>query len=661
MRCRLGLPLLLVQFWMLGICLPGSGWAALRAPRINTLTPKQGGAGIQVSLLGRAFGARRGTVTFGARRARVVTWTATMVKVLSPTGRGRVSVVLRTRARLASNSKIFRYVAVTPAQGYKLFANNDLGMHCVDADFSIFSILPPFNVVNAQVIGQDAAGHPFILGQTQATLNYTPIADSTGSINSTSKEKTNFWTYANTLFGASLAPGQGLTGLYMPADAGLPAQTEFAWNNSLGLFSAAGIPIYPRDDANHANRYPLMRVSAKDAQSNPLAATDVVLPVSEETTCSACHSTGGSGASRGGISWANNANKELESRENVLRLHDFVTGTSLDASKPVLCASCHYSAALDLAGTGPNSTQQPHNTMSRAMHSFHADKMRHPDSSPLSDIPLLAGTPTPSPSEQACYKCHPGESTKCLRGAMSNVLACQNCHGNMSAVGGDHNLASGGSLDGTNDGQPRRPWKDLPRCQSCHTGDVLTHAAGSNPSLLSSDQVRLLLAYLPSDPAASPLKVSSSRFAEEANSLFRHSKGHNGVNCEGCHGSTHAIWPNSDPAANDNVAPTELQGYAGTITDCSACHRPGSLTLTLEGPHGLHNVNDSRWVQNHSNFYERSAASCQACHGSDYRGSALARVPVNRTFATEDFGNVAVPQGQIVSCYTCHNGPGAGD
>ena len=41
----------------------------------------------------------------------------------------------------------------TPA--YKILATNDLGMHCVDADFSVFSILPPYNVVNAQVIRTD--------------------------------------------------------------------------------------------------------------------------------------------------------------------------------------------------------------------------------------------------------------------------------------------------------------------------------------------------------------------------------------------------------------------------------------------------------------------------------------------------------------------------
>ena len=33
---------------------------------------------------------------------------------------------------------------------------NNLGMHCMDDDYSVFTILPPFNTVDAQLI--DAAG-----------------------------------------------------------------------------------------------------------------------------------------------------------------------------------------------------------------------------------------------------------------------------------------------------------------------------------------------------------------------------------------------------------------------------------------------------------------------------------------------------------------------
>ena len=46
----------------------------------------------------------------------------------------------------------------TVAAGYRLLATNDLGMHCMDREFSIFSILPPFNVLRAQVTGPGADG-----------------------------------------------------------------------------------------------------------------------------------------------------------------------------------------------------------------------------------------------------------------------------------------------------------------------------------------------------------------------------------------------------------------------------------------------------------------------------------------------------------------------
>ena len=39
-----------------------------------------------------------------------------------------------------------------------VLAANDLGMHCIDSEFSVFSILPPYNVVNAQVVRRDGSG-----------------------------------------------------------------------------------------------------------------------------------------------------------------------------------------------------------------------------------------------------------------------------------------------------------------------------------------------------------------------------------------------------------------------------------------------------------------------------------------------------------------------
>lgn len=524
---------------------------------------------------------------------------------------------------------------------YKVLAANDLGMHCVDADFSVFSILPPYNVVNAQVVRTDSSGRPSLLDAGTVEMRYSAVTDANGSINSRSQDKTNFWRHVAHTYGASLAPGQGLKGLYMPGEATAPEQTALSWNSAQGLFKAEGIPIVPIDDAGNVNRFPLLRLTATDKSNGAALATlDVVLPVSEETTCSDCHATGGPAATAAGIGWSASSDLEVQSRENVLLLHDSRIGTNLMASKPVLCAACHYSAALDLDGTGPAGAQVGRPTMSAAMHAYHDDKMRTAAGAPLFDDWLAQGETPPSPASQSCYLCHPGKSTQCLRGAMTDAVTCQNCHGDMSSIGG-----------------ARRPWLDLPRCQSCHTGDAVDHLTIADATLMASDGIRTLLAFDATDAAATPRLATNSRFAENPDQLFRFSKGHGGVACEGCHNSTHAIWPNPSDAHNDNVASRQLQGHSGTITECSTCHGAGTLGMNLNGPHGMHVVNDSRWRNGgHGSLAERSRQSCAACHGTDFRGTAL-----SRTAAVRSWGSRSRPEGTAVGCYDCHDGPSGDD
>jgi hypothetical protein len=195
----------------------------------------------------------------------------------------------------------------------------------------------------------------------------------------------------------------------------------------------------------------------------------------------------------------------------------------------------------------------------------------------------------------------------------------------------------------------------LPRCQSCHTGDAVSHLTLADASLMSTDGFRTLLAFDPADPAASPRRAAGSRFAENSGQLFRFSKGHAGIACEGCHNSTHAIWPNSSAGDNDNVAPRQLQGHAGTLVECSACHGAGTLPMSLGGPHGMHPVADSRWTGGgHESLAERDRQACAACHGADFRGS-----PLSRTAAARQWSNSrTVAAGVEVGCYDCHNGPG---
>ena len=76
--------------------------------------------------------------------------------------------------------------------------------------------------------------------------------------------------------------------------------------------------------------------------------------------------------------------------------------------------------------------------------------------------PVLNTTLDNALNRSACYRCHPGSTTRCLRGAMGSAIAadgsmemqCQSCHGNMSAVGSPSRVG----------------WIMEPNCQACHTG-----------------------------------------------------------------------------------------------------------------------------------------------------------------------------------------------
>ncbi|RMD68622.1 MAG: cytochrome C, partial [Gammaproteobacteria bacterium] len=156
--------------------------------------------------------------------------------------------------------------------------------------------------------------------------------------------------------------------------------------------------------------------------------------------------------------------------------------------------------------------------------------------------------------------------------------------------------------------------------------------------------------------------------------LYRLSKGHGDVFCEACHGSTHAVWPvtpRSGPfVANDNTTATQLQGHDGKIQECDVCHERdanGDLTmpLGLDGPHGLHPVNDSRWNLNHRNFTGNNYANCRTCHGQDLKGSPLSKTAADRVVICKndrgtlgadcaDDGHATIPAGTEVTCGMCH-------
>jgi len=436
------------------------------------------------------------------------------------------------------------------------------------------------------------------------------MADTTGSINTSSKGKTDFWDYVLPLFGANPPVDEGLLGAKMPGT-GNTAQPFHPRTGYPGWFSAEGIPITAVDDNLNKNPYPLMMVQAADAGTlEKLSSLPVVVPVSDEMACGACHNTGNVAAVLPGVQWSDDSDPGIQYRENILILHDYRSGTGLVGSQPVLCAGCHYSPALDLSGTGPVGPQVTNKYMSHAVHGFHASRIV-----------------TPPASGNICFYCHPGEKTQCARGAMQNAgIQCMDCHGNLYAVG-----RSG-----------RQPWADLPRCESCHTGDAVSN--------LGNEIIRRT-AYADSPDVATFVIATNKRFAEQAGTLYRNSEGHHGVACESCHGSPHAIWPSRE--INDNLAATHIQGHDGMIIECAACHGSG-LTRNLGGPHGLHNVGSQAWVNGHEGFFEAHREECRACHGLSGDGTVLSKAAATRNFSVEDSRTVNISKGVQIGCGLCH-------
>ena len=169
-------------------------------------------------------------------------------------------------------------------------------MHCMDSDYSVFSILPPYNTIEAQLIVNGA----LVTNGTGYTVTYQAVADPDGSINTTSIGKGNFYTYTRCLYGA-VAPDMGLAGL---GDAGPGQHRRKAMLFEAANSPAAGVPprstgsarkaspSSPFDDAMHRNTYPLMRLVARDSANAAVATSDIVLPVSDEMDCRACHASG---------------------------------------------------------------------------------------------------------------------------------------------------------------------------------------------------------------------------------------------------------------------------------------------------------------------------------------------------------------------------------
>lgn len=521
---------------------------------------------------------------------------------------------------------------------YTLVGWNNLGMHCMDPDYQVFALLPPYNTIAAQLVDPDGR----LVGAANGiTVTYEAVADPDGSINATSTGKTNFWTYVQALFGVAPAADVGLAGHAMPGIANVPQPMTF--DPAARWFLAEGIPITPHDDSGRVNTYPLLRLVARDAGGGELAHTDIVLPVSEELNCRACHASGSSPAAQPSDGWVHDPDPERDNRLNVLRLHDDLEGgtaaftealatagydpaglyATATGGTPILCARCHLSEAL------PGSGLPGIEPLTQAIHKRMAGVR-----DPVTGLRL-----DDENNRDACYRCHPGSVTRCLRGAMGSAVAadgtlamqCQSCHGSMRDVA---------SAD-------RTGWLDEPTCQSCHTGTAVNNAGALRYTSVfaANGMVR---------QAADPTFATQPDTPLAGYSLYRYSTGHGGLQCEACHGSTHAEYPSA--GRNDNLQSIALQGHVGMLAECTACHAQTPRTVN-GGPHGLHPLGQT-WVQSHADAAEGRVDQCRACHGADLRGTPLSRVKGDRMLTT-DFGNKHFWPGFQVGCWNCHNGPGS--
>ena len=294
--------------------------------------------------------------------------------------------------------------------GYVVLAWNDLGMHCYNRNFQDLGVLPPYNNLWAQVI---KVGDPpqIITSGIEVTYEFPNNTYSVG--------KSDFWTYAQKLFGLT-SP--------LPANVGLTGKRLAGTMDPDGdHFKVDGIPLTEFQDTAPTTPYPyqLATVIVRDAQTKvELARTITVSPVSTEMHCDTCHKDNG-------VASPAIATGRVET--NILKLHDqknqgdYPPGTGLLMDRrPVLCADCHASNALGKPGVAglPN--------FSKAMHGKHKDKV-------TADM-------------NGCYQCHPGPQTQCLRDIMfTKGMNCIDCHGTLNQVAQNPN-----------------PWLNEPKCTTCH-------------------------------------------------------------------------------------------------------------------------------------------------------------------------------------------------
>jgi hypothetical protein len=508
-------------------------------------------------------------------------------------------------------------------------------------DYSIFALMPPYSTLHAQLV----MGGKLVTSDAGITVTYEAVADARGSINTTSVAKGNFYENALGLLGVSLPPDAGIAGFGMPGKANTPQ--SMAFDPTGHVFSAVGIPLTPYDDNGLTNRRPMFRLVARSSGGAVLATTDIAVPVSDGMDCRACHASGAMVEARPNRGWEWECDPVRDYKLNILRRHDdhqlgsprydsllAANGYAADGLHPsaardgkaVLCLSCHPSNGL------PGSGQADMRPLTQVMHLKHGVYLDPDLHRPLNLIT----------NSVACLRCHAGPESEYVRGVHhrsagadgSFTLQCQNCHGRMNDVAS----------------VKRRAYVDMPQCQACHTGTAVQNSGSLAFTSVfdATNHVRVAAAATFATTPSAPLPGASS---------FAQSSEHGGLRCAACHGPAHAETPTLD--ASEDAQSQRLQGAAGAVLSCAACHT-GTLSTGLTGPHGTHQATQA-YAKGHNDWIKTSGGrtTCMPCHGTDYRGTALSRARSSQTFTGK--GTHVVFPGFQTGCYTCHLGPSEDD
>lgn len=380
-----------------------------------------------------------------------------------------------------------------PQGSYAVLAWNDLGMHCLNPTYDTAVILPPYNTLYAQVV---LRGDPPEIITAGIKVEYE-IENNTYSYGK--RDYGQFWDNAEALFGTTSLPhDEGLTG------SNLSGEMDLSGTH----FKIEGVPVTPVDDQGQWSPYQVAVITVKDLDGNVLAATRAAVPVSDEINCSDCHGTD---------AWT-----------DILSDHDSAHMTDHVNSKPVLCASCHGSPALGTTGPGSSGKY-----LSAAIHGAHSTR------------------------GAACYQCHPGPVTKCMRSLAHTAPDgnCEACHGTLAQVASS--IPS-----------ERIPWLDEPSCAAAGCHDAVTGVATGDI-------------------------------------LYRNAAGHGGLFCTACHGSPHAMIPTSQPI--DNYQSAQYQGYTAvikTLGSCGVCH---------QSSRGEDDEVDD-FLEKHGGVSPEQPISCSMCH-----------------------------------------------